>query len=152
MNASSGHGKGRCTGHRRFAHIREGLDGFDEFDHRVAVVLAQRAELLDRPAGVALRRAMPHDSLDDRPRTAIVQAVAGARALLAQATAPERRRTAPARADVVHHEEPVLHHVGVGPDQSFPFVNSEIIPLSAFDTKVESLVESLNPKTFGKSI
>ena len=59
---------------------------------------------------------MPHDGFDDIARAAVVQAVAGSGADGGESAAPERRGPAPARANVVHHAQTVLHHVGVRPD------------------------------------
>ena len=59
---------------------------------------------------------MPHDGLDDGTRTTVVQAIVGTREAATQATAPERRGAAPARTDIVSHEEAVLNQISVWPD------------------------------------
>ena len=59
---------------------------------------------------------MPHDCLDLITRTTVVQTVLGTRQTERQTTSPEWRGTTPARADIILHEQAVLHHIGVGPD------------------------------------
>ena len=59
---------------------------------------------------------MPHDGLYDVTCTAVVQTVVGTRQSAAQSTSPEWGSAAPACADVVHHKQTVLYHVGIRPD------------------------------------
>ena len=91
------------------------LDGIDELHDGIAVLLAEVAEFLHGPAGVALAVAVPHDGFDDVAGAAVVQTVGGAGADGGEAAAPQRGGAAPAGADVVLHVQLVLDHVGVGP-------------------------------------
>ena len=91
------------------------LDRLHEEDDVVAVSLLQVAEFLDGVAGVALGVAVPHDSLHGVACTAVVETVFGTGTEFRQSATPERSGAAPACADVVLHEETVLHKVGVRP-------------------------------------
>ena len=55
----------------------------------IAVLLAEVAESLHSPAGVALAVAVPHDGFDDVAGAAVVQTVGGAGADGGEAAAPQ---------------------------------------------------------------
>lgn len=92
------------------------LDRFTEEHYSITLIFGKFSESLDGSTRIALSIAMPHDGLQGISRTAVMQTVLGTGAQLAQATSPERRRTAPARADVIFHVKAVLYEIGVRPD------------------------------------
>lgn len=92
------------------------LDSVDEFNNSVAVSLAQFAEFLHRPTGIATRASMPHNRLQHVAGAAIMHTVLMTRANESQTTSPQRSCTAPTSADVVRHHQAMLHHIGVRPN------------------------------------
>ena len=59
---------------------------------------------------------MPHDGFDFVAGTTVVQTVLCTRETERKSASPKRCGAAPSRADVVLHEESVLHHVGIRPN------------------------------------
>ncbi len=77
----------------------------DEFHDGVSLRFVEVAELLSRPTSLALGVAVPHDGSHHVTGAAVVQAVAVSGARAHQALAPKRGGAAPARADVILHED-----------------------------------------------
>lgn len=95
------------------------LNRINKFYYELTLLFRQVAEVLYSPESIALsalaNASVPHDGLESVSGAAVVQAVrmSGTQAL--QSSSPQRCRFAPSCAQVVLHEETVLHEVGVGP-------------------------------------
>lgn len=102
-----------------FAFMFIGLNGFYEEDHLVALFLGELTEFLYRLVSIALtafgRASVPHDGLYHIACPTVVHAFRARSALLGQATSPQRSSPTPSCANIIFHEEPVLHHIGIGP-------------------------------------
>ena len=90
-------------------------NGIDKLYHSIPFLLRKLTESLHRLPGIAVRAPMPHDRLDHIPRTAVMQTVLVSGADQRKPASPKRGSAAPLAPYVIDHEQPVLHHVTVGP-------------------------------------
>lgn len=90
-------------------------DRVNEFNYGVPLIARQFPELLHALAGIALFISVPHDSLYDIARTAVMQTVFMSGTERRQSPAPKRSRATPARADIIDHVQPVLYQVAIRP-------------------------------------
>ena len=95
------------------------LYGIYETNDCIAVGFGEFAELLNAISGIAFRgKSVPHNCFQSGASATVVQTVgSGATGhLLVQATSPQRSGATPTATNIIHHQEFVLHHIGVGPN------------------------------------
>ena len=125
------------------------LNRINKFYYELTLLFRQVAEVLYSPEGIALsalaNASVPHDGFESVSGTAVVQSVrmSGTEAL--QSSSPQRCRFAPSCAQVVFHEETVLHEVRIGPYFLFGVAHHACVLGRETSVGVANLVFSCGP-------